>query len=672
MQSLYKSFCTLCLAECGIRATVENNNLIKVTSDKDDLVSNGYICEKSQKLVDIQNSKDRIHTPMKRVNGKLIDISWDQAISEIACKLANPLQKLLYMAPHSPSYNYNTCYNYELAYNLGARYVTNVFSVEKYDYLLCYNQLFDKMISSDTENADVLLVVGQNPWVTNHYPRARTVLKEFSKSNTKKLIVVDPVDTKTAKLSDIHVKLRPGTDAWFLIGVIKVLLSGKKIKDNCINDIDVLTKYISQFDIRECSNLSGISVDQITAVADILLSTDKVALDSGNGVCHSLNPLVVNYLLCVIFLLTGSYGKSMKPVINYLPQFHTRYFRERATPDDTKLPLGTLPSANIVNNLPYFNCVIIDNNNPVTRFANSNQFTDCLTEIDLVVTIDSFLTETAQVSDYVLPSLTFFERHECVNAMHPLNGVLQISRPIIETQGFTSSEILEKILYSLNVPDNISEYKELMVTNRTEFVDTLQQMHTSNSPYLYFLLKNTIGKQYSHYILSFVWWELYRKGKYSVTEVDKMIAELDTSNSIQYNSNTADYLNEVSIGGQWGSKLTTLIKPSNFVLQCGYRTSTTVNGVLSFNELPKIEVFKSDAEQFNLKDNDIVIVEHNGSTTKLSCKIVNSTMPGLLRITNSKIINYFTSPVNSQDSVPNKNIPIISIEENNGNVTIVV
>src|SRR4029077_11868098 len=86
----------------------------------------------------------------------------------------------------------------------------------------------DRMMGSatraDFDHCDVALFLGKNPWHSHSIPRARVTLKEISADPARTLIVVDPRRTETAELADIHLAVRPGTDAWLLVALIKLLL----------------------------------------------------------------------------------------------------------------------------------------------------------------------------------------------------------------------------------------------------------------------------------------------------------------------------------------------------------------------------------------------------------------------------------------------------------------
>ena len=66
----------------------------------------------------------------------------------------------------------------------------------------------------DFENCEVAFFIGKTPWHSHSMPRARVTLKEIAKDPARKMITIDPKRTETADLSDIHLAVRPGADAW--------------------------------------------------------------------------------------------------------------------------------------------------------------------------------------------------------------------------------------------------------------------------------------------------------------------------------------------------------------------------------------------------------------------------------------------------------------------------
>lgn len=656
-----KSFCHLCLAECGINITVEDNKFIKINPDFNDPVSRGYVCEKSQKLINFQQSDDRVTSPLKKLNGVFVPISWEQAINEISIKLKSCLDSVMYMAPLSPSYFLNTDYSYELMSMLGVKFISNVHSTERAYMLFTHQSFFKSAIYPQRQEAQTLIVIGQNPWITQHYPRARIILKDIKNDPTRNLVVVDPIESETAKIADHHLKLNSGTDAWMLSALIKLLIENDAIDHNFIQqqtqNFDKLKEHFLKIDLDEYLKICGISKEQLMQIVTIFKTSESVAVDMGNGICHSLFPLANNYLVVLLYLLTGNFQKngSMQSCETlFRPQ---TYMIEPRTPQTNQKQLnGVMPAATIANNLN-FKCVIIDNCNPARRLPNSQKFKNSLSEVDLVIALDSFMTASTTQADYVLPTPTFFERYECVNVEHSDNKTIQLSRPVLPTPSFakSSNEIYNLILERLDLIDHqlvnqlIKQYHDAP----DEFYDKLIDIVNNGTPILYYVLQKTIGSEYQIPELSIVWSWLFKYNlsiydlPTAVKTTNEYVTQLDTSGAVQIKNDTK----QTHVIDLCPSFLLTTLKFSqsrltepgySFILHCGYRQKSSLNEVIKNNSDPILEISVDDAAILNLVNNEQVLLQTKLTELKIKCKLVNNMQTGLIRIANHPIINELT------------------------------
>lgn len=675
-----KSFCHLCLAECGINVTVENNRIIKVAPDFNDPVSQGYVCEKSQQLIEFQSSPDRITSPLKKVNDEFIPITWEQAIDEIAIDIKPHLNSILYMAPLSPSYNATTLYNYELMAKLGVQYATNVLSFEKAYTYVTQKLFFKAGVVPNKQKAQTLIVIGQNPWVTQHYPRARKILNDIKNNTARTLIVIDPVTTETANIADIHAKIAPGTDAWLLTAIIKKLIIDKAINTEFIathtSKFDKVNQHFAKVNLADCLSICNISHHQLTTIVNTIKDSESVAVDSGNGICHSMFPFANNYLIILLYMLTGNYQKpnameSMNSILTYIDH----YLLNSKTPTTNKPQHNGIISGSLVTDNLNFGCVIIDNSNPVNRVPNATRFKSQLEKVPLVIVLDSFMTASAKLADYILPTPTFLERYECVNAFHAENGMLQLSSPVL-TKSYTKStnEIYELLLAKLNLLPKIKN-KE---TDTVKFYTDLIAMFDKRIPEVYYILRNTIGLNYQTPLLAIVWWELFR---HNLNINADTAFELTTTQINQLNdigrvdiNTTTQQTHRIDLAPSF--LLSTLklpeqrIQNSNykFVLQCGIRQKTTMNEVIKSNADPIIEIADVDAIKLGIADNEQVILETELTSITIACKLVSNSQQGLLRIANHPIINQLTNDNNIDYLSPQYKFVFANIRKINGNM----
>jgi len=81
------TFCRICEATCGLRATIEGDRVVALEPDPDHVVSKGYSCIKGLRYHEIHHSPDRLRVPLKRVGDRFEEISWEQALEEIGAKV---------------------------------------------------------------------------------------------------------------------------------------------------------------------------------------------------------------------------------------------------------------------------------------------------------------------------------------------------------------------------------------------------------------------------------------------------------------------------------------------------------------------------------------------------------------------------------------------------------
>lgn len=684
-----KSFCHLCLAECGINITVSDNNIIKISPDFDDKVSRGYICEKSQKLIDYQHSSERITSPLKKINGTFVSISWNQAIAEISTKLKPHVDNnnIMYMAPLSPSYFANTDYSYELMALLGVNYISNVQSTEKAYTTLAYQYFFKSMVLPARKETQTLIVIGQNPWVTQHYPRARVILNDIKNNPLRQLIVIDPVETETAKMANYHLKLKPGTDAWLLSALIKILIENGGIDYKFINEktlnFNKIQEHFANINLNDYVRICGVSVNELVQMANIIKTSKSVAIDIGTGICHSLFPFANNYLVILLYLITGNYQKkdAMQSAESlFVPQ---SYITLKKTPTTNQMQIdGTMPAATIADNLN-FKCVIIDNCNPAARLPNNKKFKNSLSKVDLIITLDSFMSDSTAQSDYILPTFTFFERYECVNIFHPDNNAIQLSTPALSPPCYAKSanEIYELILENLNLIDTrlINQLINLYQENHHEFYNSLIKLVSDKKPLVYYILRRTIGLKYKTPILSIVWlWLL----KYNINHHDLInaitianelidslndndIACIDTSTTQQHILNLAPPVLLLSLKLTENRLATSDYK---FVLHCGYRQKSSMNEIIKNINEPILEIYTDDAAILDMVDNEYILLQTPLTELKIKCKLVNNTQSGLLRISNHPIINELTIDNNIDYLSPQYKFVFANVRKINGNM----
>jgi len=77
------TFCRICEASCALEVSLEGGRVQDIAPRGDHLGTLGFACMKGLAQHEMYDSPDRLQTPLKRVDGKLVPISWQTALTEI-------------------------------------------------------------------------------------------------------------------------------------------------------------------------------------------------------------------------------------------------------------------------------------------------------------------------------------------------------------------------------------------------------------------------------------------------------------------------------------------------------------------------------------------------------------------------------------------------------------
>jgi len=225
--------CILCECNCGIEVELggdDGRQLLRFRGDKKHPSSQGYACEKPHRLNFYQNGAHRLDSPMRRCeDGTYEAISWETAIKEVAERLASVRDthggaSIFYYGGGGQGNHLPGAYASSTRRALGSVFKSSALAQEKTGEFWVSDRMIGMQTRGDFEHCQVGLFLGKNPWHSHGIARARLTLREISRDPERTLIVIDPRRTKSAQLADIHLQLKPGTDAWLLSAMVAILL----------------------------------------------------------------------------------------------------------------------------------------------------------------------------------------------------------------------------------------------------------------------------------------------------------------------------------------------------------------------------------------------------------------------------------------------------------------
>lgn len=425
------SACILCECNCGIEVELggdEGRHLVRLRGDRRHPASRGYACEKAHRLDHYQHGSDRLTTPLRRrADGTFEPIDWDTAIAEVAARLANVQrthggETIFYYGGGGQGNHLPAAYSTATRRTLGSRYRSSALAQEKTGEFWVSHRMLGSATRSDFEHCEVAFFLGKNPWHSHSIPRARVVLKEIAKDPARTLIVVDPRRTETAALADIHLQVKPGTDAFLMAALVGVLVEERLydadfLAANAV-ELDAVLAAFSAIPVAEYAARAGLDEALVRRTARVIAGAKSMASFEDLGVQMNRGSTLVSYLHRLLVVLTGNLGR---PGSHYIPTPLVNIANGAAgkkSPVAGATVVGGLVPCNVIaeeiltDHPKRYRAMIVEAANPAHSLADSAQFREALRALDTVVVIDVAMSETAALADYVLPAATQFEKAE--------------------------------------------------------------------------------------------------------------------------------------------------------------------------------------------------------------------------------------------------------------------
>jgi anaerobic selenocysteine-containing dehydrogenase len=538
MSEWKKTTCVLCANLCGLEVRIENNQIVRSRGDMDNLISQGYACRKGLNIRYHQHHADRLLYPLKRVGDRFERISWDQAIEEIAAGLKAIVDQhgprsLALMGGGTIGCMSQGAFSVGLLRAMGSQYFYNAIAQELTGRYWADGECFgnqNRHTVPDLEHTDMVLMVGKNPMMSHHSPRARKHWPAFAKDPDSVLVVVDPRVSETAKLADIHLALRPGTDALLYRAMISIILQknwqNQAYMDEHVSGFDKIRPLFENFDARSAIEVCELDYDQVVEVCR-LFATRRSSHESDLGVLMNRHSTLVSYLENVLRAICGRIGvkggnlfgtglMSGGPTKIRNRDKEALAWRTAATeffPITNLYPPNVMPEEILNDDSDRLRTVMVSGANPLRSFADTSQYEKAFGALDLLVTVDIAMTETAALSHYVLPALSAYESYDAGMQPHGFPDVfMQVRHPVVEPQGeqLEAAEIFTRLADALGlVPEFPEKLHEAADSgDRLRFgmeLMTFAGQNPNAKQAMQYILAKTLGRSMGSVNLAWQW-----------------------------------------------------------------------------------------------------------------------------------------------------------------------
>ena len=534
MGTTHKTSCVLCAQNCGLEVEVENNRLVKVKGDKDNLRSRGYVCRKGMNVAYHQHHADRLKYPLKRVGDRFERISWDQAIDEIAGKLKGIVDQygprsLAYMGGGGQGCHFEAAFGVRLLRGLGSHYHYSALAQEFSGMFWVHGRMFGRQYlhgAPDVGETDLFLILGWNGMQSHQIPEAPRHLQRIAKDPSKVLIVIDPRLSETAKIADRHLSIRPGTDALLLRAMIAIILQEGWEKKEYIADrtsgIEIAKSLFMDFDAPAAVQTCGLEFDQVREISR-LFATCKSCLRYDLGLFMNRHSAASSYLAGILETICGRicmpggniFPGHLMPTGAHSDERNPKTWRTMATnifPVSATFPPNVMPEEILSDHPERLRAVLVSASNPLRSYADTTAYEQAFKRLDLLVTSELAMTETAVLSHYVLPARSGYESWDGIFFALTYPGIFfQMRRPIIEPEGepLEAGEIQLRLADRLGlIPSIPASLYQAAEGNRAAFGAALMayvQKEPKALKVLPFILGKTLGKVLGSANLATLW-----------------------------------------------------------------------------------------------------------------------------------------------------------------------
>jgi formate dehydrogenase alpha subunit len=437
--------CPYCGCGCGLYLCVENDNIIGVSPVRNHPVNNSSLCVKGWNCFEFIQHPDRLRYPLIKEGGSFRQASWDEALKLIAARFSGIKESsgsdsigLVSSAKCTNEENY-----------LMMKFARAVIGTNNLDHCarLCHSSTVGGLAAAfgsgamtnsinEIANAKLLFVIGSN--TTEQHPMIGMHMLEAVDKGAI-LVVADPRRTQIAEFAHIHLRHRPGTDVALLNSIMNVMIREGLVDIPFVKrrteNFDSFKDTVMNYPPEVAERITGVSAEDIEKVARVYATEKRSMLFYSMGITQHITG-VDNVCACAnLAMLTAHIGLPMTGLnplrgqnnvqgacdMGALPDLYSGYQKVADPKLRKKFEMAwkvKLPSTPGLTLIEMFDSALkrdiramyIMGENPVISNPDASRVWDALKSLDFLVVQDTFLSDTAELADVVLPAATFAEK----------------------------------------------------------------------------------------------------------------------------------------------------------------------------------------------------------------------------------------------------------------------
>lgn len=300
-------------------------------------------------------------------------------------------------------------------------------------------------------DVDALMIVGANPLVSHWLPAFNPSkrLREWGKRG-QKTIVVDPRRSETARMADIHLQLRPGEDVTLFAGMVRLLLDrgwqDRAFCERYVGGIDAIRRAVEPYTPDYVAERAGVPRDLLEEAVRVFATSGKSLVITGTGICMAPRSNLAMHLATALNVLCGGLRRP-GDVVDNPGVMMPRRFTDAVIPPQRpweegiqchgaptgriygEIPTGALPDEILTPGSDKIRALIVLGGNPVKALGQPEKTLRAFRDLDLLVSVDVRLNDTAMLADYVVAAALPMERHD---VPYIFDGLSWASKPFAQ------------------------------------------------------------------------------------------------------------------------------------------------------------------------------------------------------------------------------------------------
>ncbi len=496
--SVVRTACRICAVGCGTLVELDGATVRRVSGDPDDPWSKGYLCGHGRAAPAYHHASDRLDVPLMRRDGELVEVTWDEALDDVAARIRalidehGPSSIVSYTGTGGPldPTGYAMAHGFFRA--LGAEHHYSALSIDCPGKFLVPELVAGVQLPfhPDLERTGLLIAIGVNTVVSHGHgimvPNPIGHLREL-RSRGARFVVVDPRRTESAHHADLHVAVRPGSDPALLAFLVRHVLArggDAAFLDACAepDGLARLRALVGPFDAVRAAQLCGVAQEQLVALAAMVDDAGRVAIETGTGVSMGRSGNVTEWLVWALAAVTGSLDRPGGVVFNpgFLRATEDALPRGRgdllpgpaSRPDLPRIVNGEMPCTAMADEIEagHVRAMIVRLGNPAMAIPEPERLDAALRSLPLLVVLDTRLTATAAAATHVLPMADHFERSDLLNGYLQALPFLRHAPAVVEPIGARRPQwwVFAELSRRLGLPRFGSGRADALLTEATQ------------------------------------------------------------------------------------------------------------------------------------------------------------------------------------------------------------